>query len=76
MRKNIKTANRKPTRIGQLLIDRNISQRELAEGIKCDTVAIHNWVWGNTEPSAASLVKLAKYFNVSTDYLLGLKDEP
>ncbi|MBQ6298691.1 MAG: GIY-YIG nuclease family protein [Selenomonadaceae bacterium] len=31
---------------------------------------------GECEPSASIIVSLAKFFNVSSDYLLGLSDEP
>ena len=31
---------------------------------------------GKNEPSAENLLKLANYFNISTDYLLGRTDNP
>ena len=31
--------------------------------------------WKNNTPNSDELVKIANYFNVSTDYLLGLTDE-
>lgn len=34
--------------------------------------AIAAWKSGRAVPSAGAIIKLAKYFNVSTDYLLGL----
>jgi len=35
------------------------------------------WLWenGRRKPGADSICKIAKHFNVSADYLLGLKDE-
>jgi len=33
---------------------------------------ISNWENDNIQPSIAMLIKIAKYFKVSTDYLLGL----
>lgn len=36
---------------------------------------LSNWKSGYTEPNLTDLTMLSKYFNVSTDYLLGLEDE-
>lgn len=50
---------------------KGISQQQLANklGISRSTVAM--WETGSSAPDFDTLVKLAKYFNVSTDYLLG-----
>ena len=32
--------------------------------------------WDNSIPRSDAVVKIAKYFGVSTDYLLGLTDNP
>lgn len=32
--------------------------------------------WENAFPNSDNLMKIAKYFNVTTDYLLGLTDNP
>ena len=37
---------------------------------------ISGWRIGRAKPSADAIVKLAVYFNVSTDYLLGLTNDP
>lgn len=49
----------------------NISQETFAEylGVKRSTVA--GYEMGNSEPSYEILRKIARYFNVTTDYLLG-----
>lgn len=61
----------------------NAHQLEVAVGLP--NASIQSWVKGKkrkngemTEvmPSADSIAKLARYFNVSTDYLLCLTDEP
>lgn len=36
--------------------------------------SIYGWERGESLPSAPNLFKLAKYYRVSTDYLLGLVD--
>ena len=37
-------------------------------------VSIGNYERGDREPTACILIQIANYFNVSTDYLLGLSD--
>lgn len=36
---------------------------------------LSKWESGNVDPATSALVKVAKYFNVSLDYLTGLEDE-
>lgn len=61
--------------IKQLRISRNISQVELAEALFVSKQSVSNWENGNIMPSVDMLVKIAKYFSVSTDFLLGLSHE-
>lgn len=60
-------------KIKELRIKENISQLELAEEFKVSQNTIHKWETGKTEPNHDTLIKLAEYFNVSTDYLLGFE---
>lgn len=48
--------------------------KELAESIGVSTAAISNYAKGTTGVSVDNLIKIAKKFHVSTDYLLGLSD--
>lgn len=50
----------------------NISQVELANKLGITKQCVSNWENDNILPSIEMLIKLSKYFNVSTDYLLGL----
>ena len=36
--------------------------------------AIAKWELGKTEPTASAIITLAKFFNETTDYILGLED--
>jgi transcriptional regulator with XRE-family HTH domain len=36
---------------------------------------IHYWIKNKAEPDLETLKKIALYFNVTTDYLLGLENE-
>ena len=50
----------------------NISQVDLASSLGVTKQCVSNWENDNILPSIEMLVKLAKFFNVSTDYLLDL----
>ena len=49
-----------------------IGQIELAEKIGVSKGIISLWENGLREPTMSSIIALSKFFNVSTDYLLGL----
>ena len=65
-------------RIGEIIIvlrrERNISQTELGKAIGVSARAISYWEQGINEPKATYIAKLAEFFGVSSDYLLGLED--
>lgn len=50
-------------------------QKDLAQALGMKQRTISNWELGIREPDFATLEKIANYFNVTTDYLLGIKDE-
>ena len=51
-----------------------MTREELAQKIGYTRTAISAWEIGRNEPSNADTIKLAEYFGVSTDYLLGKSD--
>ena len=53
----------------------NISQVELASKLGVSKQCVSNWENDNILPSIEMLIKIAKFFNVSTDYLLGICSE-
>jgi len=59
-------------RIKELRLSRNLNQVQLGEALWVTKQTISNWENDNIQPSIAMLIKIAKYFKVSTDYLLGL----
>ena len=61
-------------RLIKLRKELNLTQEELAKKIGYTRTAISAWEIGRNEPSNADTIKLAEYFNVSTDYLLGKSD--
>ena len=62
-------------KIRNLRRDFNISQVELANKLCVTKQCVSNWENDNILPSVDMLIKLAKFFNVSTDYLLGLDSD-
>lgn len=60
--------------IRQLRKEKKLSQTELAREIFTTQDTISLWELGKSLPDAMSIVKLAKFFDVSADYLLGLED--
>lgn len=58
--------------VRQLRTNRGISQVELAAALGVTKQCISNWENGNIAPSLDMLLKISKYFSVSTDYLLGI----
>lgn len=58
-------------RITQLRKQHQLSQDELAKKISVSRTIIGNYERGTNTPSIEVLLKLAKAFNVSVDYLIG-----
>lgn len=61
--------------IRQLRITRNLSQVDLAKALGVTKQSISNWENNNIQPSIDMLIHLARFFSVSTDYLLGLNQQ-
>lgn len=59
-------------RIKELRISNGMTQVELAAGLSVSKQCVSNWENNNIQPSVDMLIKIAKYFSVSTDYLLCL----
>jgi len=57
-------------RILKLLDENGVKGTHLALEIGLAKNAISEWKKGKAKPSTDSIIKLAKYFNVTTDYLL------
>lgn len=63
-----------PERLKELMGEAEINTPRLAEKIGIEHSAISKFLNAERLPSAATLVKLADFFNCTTDYLLGLSD--
>lgn len=60
-------------RIKELRILNGMSQVDLAARLGISKQSVSNWENDNIQPSIEMLLKLARLFSVSTDYLLGLE---
>ena len=63
-------------RIRELREDRDLKQRELAAYLHCSQVGYSHYEAGIRDIPTAVLIRLADYYQVSVDYLLGLTDNP
>lgn len=61
-------------RLRQLRLEANLSAKKLAQQIGVSDAAIINWENNVNDIKGEYLIKLARFFGVSTDYLLGLED--
>lgn len=62
-------------RIKELREEKLLSQGEVAKAINTNQSNIARWENGLNEPAAMYVIKLADFFGVSTDYLLGRSDD-
>ena len=61
-------------RLRELRLEQGLSKAQLAKNINVSDVAVSRWENGKRTPNIEQLRKLALFFNVSSDYLLGLID--
>ena len=61
-------------RLKDLRNEHRLSQMDLSLKTGLSQSAIAKWELNKTEPTASALITLAKFFNESVDYLLGLID--
>lgn len=62
-------------KLKKLRLSYNMSQVELAKKLGVSKQCVSNWENDNVQPSIEMLVKLAKFFNVSADFLLDLDEK-
>ena len=62
-------------RIRELRKAKGLTQVDLANALGVTKQSVSNWENDNIQPSIDMLVRIANYFSVTTDYLLGLAAE-
>lgn len=63
-------------RIYDLRIDHDKTQQDIADYLICNRQVYARYERGLREIPVSMVIKLAKYYNTSTDYILGLTDNP
>ena len=63
-------------RVKELRLQKKLTQKDLGDEIGVSHKTISMKEKGGQGTTLEKLALLAKYFDVSADYLLGLKDEP
>lgn len=62
-------------KLKELRQEKGLSQEQLAAIINVKNYTIGNWEQERSEPSIADIIKIADYFEISTDYLLGRSND-
>ena len=63
-------------RLIELRKARNLTQKQVYEGIGMSMLGYQRYEYGEREPSYQKLIALADYFDVSLDYRCGRSDNP
>lgn len=58
-----------------LMISSGTTQQKLADNIGYAQRTVSSWINNQSEPTEKAIVKCATFFEVTTDYLLGLEDD-
>ena len=62
-------------RLSWLMFEKNLSSVALTEIIGCGHTTINRYLKGNRLPKTDLVIKIADYFNCTTDFLLGIDEE-
>ena len=62
-------------RMFALRSERNLRQEDVAQAVGISFNSYCRYEHDEREPSAPTIVAMAEFFQVSSDYLLGIKDE-
>ena len=58
----------------KLMEENHVTAKQLTGDLGLSGSAISEWKKGKGKPSTDAVVKIARYFGVSTDYILGVED--
>ena len=56
--------------------DKELTQKEVAGILQCSQQVYSNYELGQRDIPTDILIKLSRFYKVSTDYILGLTDDP
>ena len=81
MLENLQSANKEISKalidncVKELREEKNVSQEALAIAVETSQRNIGRWENGENEPSYKQLIKIADFFQVTLDYLIGREDD-
>ena len=61
-------------RLKELRLEKGLTLEQLAKELNVSDVAVGRWERKQRVPNLEIVIAIAKFFNVTTDYLLGLSD--
>ena len=61
-------------RLKEIRMEKGLNRSQLAKGLSVSEVTISRWERLLRIPNIVDLKKIAEFFNVSADYLIGLQD--
>lgn len=62
-------------RLKWLIKDKEVNQKVLSEKVQLGQSTISDWINGKSEPKADNILRIADFFDVTTDYLLGRTED-
>ncbi len=62
-------------RLRDLRIDKDLKQQDLANYLNCSQVSYSHYELGKRDIPTDVLIAIAKFYNTTTDYILGLTDD-
>lgn len=63
-------------RIRDLREDKDLTQKQVAEMLNCSQQVYSNYELGQRDIPTDILIKLSAFYKVSTDYILGISNNP
>lgn len=63
-------------RIRDLREDRDLTQKQMARALNCSQQVYSNYELGQRDIPTDILIKLSAFYGVSTDYILGITENP
>jgi transcriptional regulator with XRE-family HTH domain len=66
--------NKFANKLLELRLEKSLTQNQLAKKLNVSDATINRYEKGLREPNFNLLIQIARFFDVTTDYLLGLED--
>jgi len=63
-------------RLKSLRVQNNVTQQKVADALGVTVGNVQKFEYGTAKPKLENVIKLADFFNVSLDYLVGRTDNP